>query len=260
MTTDGWIIGERSFSSRLLLGSGKYASMDQMFAALSASATEMVTVAIRRLGNPPQNEGEDLLSALLDHGYAVLPNTAGCTRADEAIRTALLARELLDGQTLIKLEVIGDATTLYPDVCATLKATEQLVAMGFDVMAYTSDDPVAARQMEELGCAAIMPLAAPIGSGWGIRNLANIRFIVEQAKIPVLVDAGVGTASDAAIAMELGCDGVLMNTAIAGAQDPVMMAGAMAKAVAAGREAFLAGRIPRRKYGSPSSPVENMLQ
>jgi len=218
-----------------------------------------VTVAIRR-SNIGQDPGQpNLLDVLPPSRYTILPNTAGCYNAEDAVRTCRLARELLDGRNLVKLEVLGDPRTLFPDVVQTLRAAETLVADGFAVMVYTSDDPILARRLEEIGCVAVMPLAAPIGSGLGIQNRWNILEIVENAKVPVLVDAGVGTASDAAIAMELGCDGVLMNTAIAGARDPVLMASAMRKAVEAGREAFLAGRIPRKRYASASSPIDGTV-
>ena len=249
-------IGGRTFTSRLLVGTGKYKDLEQTGKAIAASGAEIVTVAIRRT-NIGQNQGEpNLLDVISPEKYTILPNTAGCYDADSAFRTCQLARELLDGQTLVKLEVLGDPKTLYPDTPATLKAAELLIADGFAVMVYTNDDPIMARRFEEIGCIAVMPLAAPIGSGLGIRNPYNIRTIVENAKVPILVDAGVGTASDATIAMELGCDGVLMNTAIAEAKNPVLMATAMKKAIEAGREAFLAGRIPRRAYASASSPID----
>jgi thiazole synthase len=218
-----------------------------------------VTVAIRRsnIGQDPTQP--NLLSVLPPDRYTILPNTAGCYTVDDAVRTCRLARELLDGHRLVKLEVLGDPKTLFPDVSATLEAAEILVREGFDVMVYTNDDPIAAKRLEEIGCVAVMPLAAPIGSGLGIRNPYNILSILENAKVPILVDAGVGTASDAAIAMELGCDGVLMNTAIAEAKSPVLMASAMKKAIEAGREAFLAGRMPRKRYASASSPVDGQF-
>jgi thiazole synthase len=252
---DPLVIAGKSYRSRLLVGTGKYKDLDETRRAVEASGAEIVTVAIRRT-NIGQNPGEpNLLDVLPPSKYTYLPNTAGCYTADDAVRTCRLARELLDGHDLVKLEVLGDPKTLYPDMPQTLKAAEILIKDGFKVMVYTTDDPIQARRFEELGCVAVMPLAAPIGSGLGIRNPYNIRFIVEGAKVPILVDAGVGTASDAAIAMELGCDGVLMNTAIAAARNPVLMASAMKKAVEAGREAFLAGRMPRKQYGSPSSPL-----
>lgn len=256
MTEDYLIIDGKKYRSRLLVGTGKYASFEQTQAAIEASGAEIVTVAIRRT-NIGQNPAEpSILDILPPERYTILPNTAGCYSADDAIRTCRLARELLDGHDLVKLEVLGDAKTLFPDVLQTLKATEVLVKEGFKVMVYTNDDPLVAKQLEELGCVAVMPLAAPIGSGLGIRNPYNIRLILDNAKVPILVDAGVGTASDAAIAMELGCHGVLMNTAIAEAKNPVLMASAMKKAIEAGREAFLAGRMPKRLYASASSPIE----
>ncbi|MEJ2515737.1 MAG: thiazole synthase [Gammaproteobacteria bacterium] len=253
---DTWRVAGRTYHSRLLVGTGKYRDFDETRRAVEASGAEIVTVAIRRT-NIGQEAGEpNLLDHLPADRFTLLPNTAGCYTADDAVRTCRLARELLDGHNLVKLEVLGDEQTLFPDVTATLDAAQTLVADGFDVMVYTNDDPVMARRLEELGCAAIMPLAAPIGSGLGIRNPYNILTIVENASVPVLVDAGVGTASDAAVTMELGCDGVLMNTAIAGAKNPVLMAAAMRKAVEAGREAFLAGRIPRKRFASASSPID----
>ncbi|HET6724916.1 MAG TPA: thiazole synthase [Gammaproteobacteria bacterium] len=258
-TDDSFEVAGKRYRSRLLVGTGKYKDLDETARAIEASGTEIVTVAIRR-SNIGQNRDEpNLLDAVPPDRYTILPNTAGCYTADDAVRTCRLARELLDGHTLVKLEVLGDQKTLFPDMVETLKAAEALVTDGFDVMVYTTDDPILARRLEELGCVAIMPLAAPIGSGLGIRNPYNILTIVENATVPVLVDAGVGTASDAAIAMELGCDGVLMNTAIAKAQNPVLMASAMQKAITAGREAFLAGRMPRRRYASASSPIEGII-
>ncbi len=251
-------VGARSFRSRLLVGTGKYKDLAQTAAAVAASGAEIVTVAIRRT-NIGQNPDEpNLLDVLPPNRYTILPNTAGCYTAQDAVRTCQLARELLDGHNLVKLEVLGDAKTLYPDIPATLEAADALVADGFEVMVYTSDDPIIAKRLEEAGCVAVMPLAAPIGSGLGIQNRYNILTIVENAKVPVLVDAGVGTASDAAIAMELGCDGVLMNTAIAAARDPVLMAQAMRDAIQAGRLAFRAGRMPRRRYASASSPLDGL--
>ncbi len=256
---DQLVIAGRTFSSRLLVGTGKYRNFEQTRAAIEASGAQIVTVAIRRT-NIGQQAGEpNLLDVLSPQRYTILPNTAGCYSAQEAVRTLRLARELLDGHNLVKLEVLGDQKTLFPDVVQTLRAAEQLVADKFEVMVYTSDDPILARRLEEIGCVAVMPLAAPIGSGLGIQNRWNLLEIVENAKVPVLVDAGVGTASDAAIAMELGCDGVLMNTAIAGAKNPVLMASAMKKAVEAGREAFLAGRIPRKRFASASSPIDGTI-
>jgi thiazole synthase len=252
-------IAGKSYRSRLLTGTGKYRDFDETRAATEAAGAEIVTVAIRR-SNIGQERGQpSLLDILPPDRYTILPNTAGCYTADDAVRTCRLARELLDGQALVKLEVLGDARTLFPDVVQTLAAAERLVADGFQVMVYTSDDPLLARRLEEIGCVAVMPLAAPIGSGLGIQNRYNLLEIVDNAKVPVLVDAGVGTASDAAIAMELGCDGVLMNTAIAGARDPVLMARAMKLAVEAGRAAFRAGRIPRKRYASASSPLDGTI-
>jgi len=256
MNNDQLIIAGKSYNSRLLTGSGKYKDLDETRAATEASGAEIVTVAIRRT-NIGQNPDEpSLLDVLPVDKYTLLPNTAGCYTAEDAIRTCRLARELLDGHDLVKLEVLGDEKTLFPDVTATLEAAEVLVKDGFKIMVYTNDDPIIAKRLEDIGCVAVMPLAAPIGSGLGIRNPYNILTIVENASVPILVDAGVGTASDAAIAMELGCDGILMNTAIAAAQDPVLMASAMKKAVEAGREAFLAGRMPRKRYASASSPID----
>ncbi|MET0655482.1 MAG: thiazole synthase, partial [Pseudoxanthomonas sp.] len=232
---DPLVIAGKTYHSRLLTGTGKFKDFDETRRATEAAGAQIVTVAIRRtnLGQSPNEP--NLLDVLPPDRYTLLPNTAGCYTAEDAVRTCRLARELLDGHTLVKLEVLGDPRTLFPDVIGTLKAAEQLVADGFQVMVYTSDDPILAKRLEEIGCVAVMPLAAPIGSGLGIQNKYNLLEIIENAKVPVLVDAGVGTASDAAIAMELGCDGVLMNTAIAGARDPVLMAGAMKKAVEAGR-------------------------
>ncbi len=249
-------IAGKTYQSRLLVGTGKYRDFDQAQAAIGESGAQMVTMAVRRT-NLGQNPGEpNLLDILPPEKYTLLPNTAGCYTAKDAIRTCKLARELLDGHNLVKLEVLGDEKTLYPDVTETLKAAETLIADGFDVMVYTNDDPLIARRLEALGCIAVMPLGAPIGSGLGIQNRYNIRAIVENASVPVLVDAGVGTASDASVAMELGCDGVLMNTAIAEAKDPVRMARAMRYAVEAGREAYLAGRMPKKAYASASSPLD----
>ncbi len=256
---DSFTLAGQAYSSRLLVGTGKYKDLAETGEAIAASGAEIVTVAIRRT-NIGQNPDEpNLLDVISPEQYTILPNTAGCFDAESAVRTCQLARELLDGHKLVKLEVLGDEKTLYPDVPATLLAAEKLVADGFDVMVYTSDDPLIARRLEEIGCCAIMPLAAPIGSGLGIQNKYNILEIVESAKVPVLVDAGVGTASDAAIAMELGCDGVLMNTAIAAAQKPVLMAEAMKHAIVAGRQAFLAGRMPRKRYASASSPIDGLI-
>jgi thiazole synthase len=253
------VVAGRTYRSRLLTGTGKYRDLEETRLATEAAGAEIVTVAIRR-SNIGQDPGQpNLLEVLPPSRYTILPNTAGCYTADDAVRTCRLARELLDGAKLVKLEVLGDPKTLFPDVEATLAAAKVLVGEGFDVMVYTNDDPIVAKRLEELGCCAVMPLAAPIGSGLGIRNPYNILTIVENAKVPVLVDAGVGTASDAAVAMELGCDGVLMNTAIAQAGDPVRMATAMRLAVEAGREAWLAGRMPRRRFASASSPNEGLF-
>lgn len=250
------VIDGIQYHSRLLVGSGKYKDLNETRRAIESSGAQIVTVAIRRT-NIGQNPDEpNLLEALSPDKYTILPNTAGCYDAKTAIRTCRLARELLDGHALVKLEVLGDPRTLFPDVVQTMEAAETLVKEGFKVMVYTNDDPVVAKRLEQIGCIAVMPLAAPIGSGLGIRNPYNILSLVEDAQIPILVDAGVGTASDAAIAMELGCDGVLMNTAIATAKSPVLMASAMRKAVEAGREAYLAGRMPRKRFASASSPVE----
>jgi thiazole synthase len=257
--SDPLVIAGRTYRSRLLTGTGKFKDLDETRRATEAAGAEIVTVAIRRT-NIGQTPGEpNLLDVLPPDRYTILPNTAGCYTADDAVRTCRLARELLGGHTLVKLEVLGDQKTLFPDVVQTLKAAETLVADGFEVMVYTSDDPILARRLEEIGCVAVMPLAAPIGSGLGVQNRWNLLEIVENAKVPILVDAGVGTASDAAIAMELGCDGVLMNTAIAGAKDPVLMAHAMKLAVEAGRAAFRAGRIPRKRFASASSPVDGLI-
>jgi len=254
--SDPLIIAGVEYRSRLLVGTGKYKDLEETRAATEASGAEIVTVAIRRT-NIGQRPGEpNLLDVISPERYTLLPNTAGCYTADDAVRTCRLARELLDGHELVKLEVLGDEKTLFPDILETIKAAEILVREGFQIMVYTNDDPIIAKRFEDMGCIAVMPLAAPIGSGLGIRNPYNILTIVENARVPILVDAGVGTASDAAIAMELGCDGVLMNTAIAGASDPVLMAAAMKKAIEAGREAFRAGRIPRKRFASASSPID----
>jgi thiazole synthase len=256
---DGFSVAGRRFTSRLLVGTGKYKDLEQTRAAIAASGAEIVTIAVRRT-NIGQNPGEpNILDILPADRYTILPNTAGCFDAQSAVRTCRLARELLDGHNLVKLEVLGDQKTLFPDVISTVQAAEELIRDGFDVMVYTNDDPIMAKRLEELGCCAVMPLAAPIGSGLGIRNRLNILTIVENAKVPILVDAGVGTASDAAIAMELGCDGVLMNTAIAAARDPLLMASAMRKAIEAGREAFLAGRMAPKRFASASSPLDGLF-
>ncbi|SBV52513.1 thiazole synthase [Xanthomonas bromi] len=257
--SDALVIAGKRYRSRLLTGTGKFKDLDETRLATEAAAAEIVTVAIRRVNIGQDPNAPSLLDVLPQDRYTLLPNTAGCYTAEDAVRTCRLARELLDGHNLTKLEVLGDEKTLYPDVVQTLKAAEQLVADGFEVMVYTSDDPILAKRLEEIGCVAVMPLAAPIGSGLGIQNKYNLLEIIENAKVPIIVDAGVGTASDAAIAMELGCDGVLMNTAIAGARDPILMASAMRKAIEAGREAFLAGRIPRKRYASASSPVDGVI-
>ena len=251
---DTFTVGSRTFSSRLLVGTGKYKDMTETGAAIGASAAEIVTVAIRRT-NIGQNSNEpNLLDVISPDKYTILPNTAGCFDAETAIRTCKLARELLGGHNLVKLEVLGDEKTLYPNVMETLKAAKVLIDDGFEVMVYTSDDPIVAQELESMGCVAIMPLGSLIGSGLGLLNRHTLSLIIENANVPVLVDAGVGTASDAAIAMELGCDGVLMNSAIANAQHPVLMAQAMKHAIWAGRQAFLAGRMPMRKMAVASSP------
>ena len=257
---DKLIIAGKSYSSRLLVGTGKYKDFAETQAAVEASGAEIITIAIRR-SNIGQNPNEpSLLEILPPSKYTLLPNTAGCYTAEDAVRTLRLARELLDGHTLVKLEVLGDPQSLYPNMIETLAAVKTLVAEGFQVMVYTSDDPIIARQLEDLGCVAIMPLASLIGSGMGILNPWNLQLLMERVQVPVIVDAGVGTASDAAIAMELGCGGVLMNTAIAAAQQPVLMAGAMKQAVEAGRSAFLAGRMPKKFYSaSPSSPTAGII-
>ncbi|BAZ92958.1 thiazole biosynthesis family protein [Thiohalobacter thiocyanaticus] len=255
-TDDPLIVAGRSYQSRLLVGTGKYRDLEQTRQAVEASGAEIITVAIRRTNIGQDPNEPNLLEVLPPDRYTYLPNTAGCYTAEDAVRTCRLARELLDGHNLVKLEVLGDEKTLFPDIIQTLEAAEVLIKDGFEVMVYTNDDPIIARRFEEMGCVAVMPLAAPIGSGLGIRNPYNILTIVENASVPILVDAGVGTASDAAIALELGCDGVLMNTAIAGAGDPVLMASAMKKAIEAGREAFRAGRIPRKRFASASSPID----
>jgi thiazole synthase len=257
---DALVVAGKSYASRLLIGTGKYRDFAQTRAAVDASGAEIVTVAIRRT-NIGQNANEpSLLEALPPSKYTYLPNTAGCYSADDAVRTLRLARELLDGHDLVKLEVLGDPHTLYPNMPETLKATHTLVKEGFKVMVYCSDDPIQAQMLEQAGCVAIMPLASLIGSGMGILNPWNLQLVIDKVKLPVIVDAGVGTASDAAIAMELGCDGVLMNTAVAAARDPVLMARAMKKAVEAGREAFLAGRMAKKLYSAaPSSPTEGKI-
>jgi thiazole synthase len=257
---DALLIAGRAFHSRLLVGTGKYRDFQQTREAIVASGAQIVTVAIRRTNIGQDANAPSLLEVLPPSEFTYLPNTAGCYTADDAVRTLRLGRELLDGHTLVKLEVLGDPHTLFPNVRETIRAAETLVKEGFQVMVYTSDDPIAARELEAIGCVAIMPLASLIGSGMGILNPWNLKLILAEAKVPVLVDAGVGTASDAAIAMELGCAGVLMNTAIAAAKDPVRMARAMRLAVEAGRDAYLAGRMPRKLYeASPSSPTTGLI-
>jgi thiazole synthase len=250
-------IGKQSFKSRLIVGTGKYKDFNETRLAIEESGAEIVTVAVRRV-NITDRKSENLLDFIDPKRWQILPNTAGCYTADEAIRTCRLAREVGVGE-MVKLEIIGDQKTLFPDVPATIEAARILVKEGFTVLPYVTDDPVACKRLEEIGCAAVMPLAAPIGSGLGIRNPFNIKIIIEQSKVPVIVDAGVGTASDAAVAMELGCDGVLMNTAIAGARDPIAMARAMKLGIEAGRLAFLAGRIDRKLYATASSPLTGLI-
>ncbi len=252
-------MGEREFNSRLLVGTGKYRDFEQTREAVIASGAEIVTVALRRTNIGQQTGEANLLDFISTDQFTILPNTAGCFTCEDAVRVCKLGRELLDGHSLVKLEVLADKTTLFPNVIETIKAAEILVKDGFEVMVYTNDDPVIAKILEDIGCVSVMPLAAPIGSGLGIRNPYNIVTIIENAKVPVIVDAGVGTASDAAIAMELGCDGVLMNTAIAEATHPVTMATAMNHAIVAGRLAYLAGRMPKRRFASASSPVEDTI-
>jgi thiazole synthase len=257
VSADSWSVAGRTFTSRLIIGTGKYKDYAQNAAAAEAAGAEIVTVAVRRVNLT--DASQPMLTDFVDpKHYTYLPNTAGCFTADDALRTLRLAREA-GGWSLVKLEVLADQKTLYPDMEETLRATKVLVAEGFDVMVYCSDDPVYARKLEDAGACAIMPLGAPIGSGLGVQNPVNIRLIVEQARVPVLVDAGVGTASDAAVAMELGCDGVLMNTAIAEAKDPVLMASAMRHAVIAGRQAYLAGRMGKKRYADPSSPLAGLI-
>ncbi|MCS6786695.1 MAG: thiazole synthase [Thiobacillaceae bacterium] len=257
---DPFLLAGKTYTSRLLIGTGKYKDFAQTRAAIDASGAEIVTVAIRRTNIGQAPDQPSLLDYVPPQRFTLLPNTAGCYTAEEAVRTLRLARELLDGHDLVKLEVLGDPQTLYPNVVETLKAAEMLVREGFKVMVYTSDDPIVARQLEEIGCVAVMPLASLIGSGMGILNPWNLQIIIDRARVPVIVDAGVGTASDATIAMELGCDAVLMNTAIAAARDPVLMASAMKKAVEAGREAYLAGRMPKKVYqASASSPTSGLI-
>ena len=254
LPNDTFTVGSRTFSSRLLVGTGKYKDMQETGTAIAASAAEIVTVAIRRTNIGQNRDEPNLLDVISPDKYTILPNTAGCFDAETAVRTCKLARELLGGHNLVKLEVLGDEKSLYPNVMETLKAAQILVDDGFEVMVYTSDDPIVAQELESMGCVAIMPLGSLIGSGLGLLNRHTLSLIIENANVPVLVDAGVGNASDAAIAMELGCDGVLMNSAIANAQNPVLMAHAMKHAIWAGREAFLAGRMPMRKMATASSP------
>jgi thiazole synthase len=256
---DSFVLAGVTYHSRLLVGTGKYKDLEETRLAIEASGAQIVTVAIRRT-NIGQNPGEpNLLDVISPDKYTILPNTAGCYTAEDAVRTCRLGRELLGGHNLVKLEVLADQKTLFPDVHETYAAAKLLVKDGFDVMVYTNDDPIAAKRLEDIGCIAVMPLAAPIGSGLGIRNPYNILTIIENANVPILVDAGVGTASDAAIAMELGCAGVLMNTAIAEAKNPILMASAMRKGIEAGREAYLAGRMPRKRFASASSPIDGLF-
>ncbi len=252
-------IAGRTFSSRLLVGSGKYKDLEETKLATEESGSEIITVAIRRVNIGQNPNEESLLDVISPKKYTILPNTAGCYNAKDAVRTLLLARELLDGHNLVKLEVLGDEKTLYPNIVETLEASKILIKEGFDVMVYTSDDPIVAKELEAIGCCAIMPLASLIGSGQGIANPFNIKLIKDQANVPVLVDAGIGCASDAAEAMELGCDGVLMNSAIANASNPILMASAMKHAIIAGRESYLAGRMMKKSYASASSPMENLI-
>ena len=259
MTPDPFFIAGKKFNSRLLVGSGKYQDLQETKLATEVSGSEIITVAIRRT-NIGQDENEpNLLDVISPEKYTILPNTAGCFNAKDAVRTCRLARELLDGHSLVKLEVLGDEKTLYPNITETLIAADELVHDGFDVMVYTNDDPIVAKRLEEIGCAAVMPLASLIGSGQGIGNPANIKLIIEEAQVPIIVDAGIGCASDAAKAMELGCDGVLMNSAIALANDPIKMASAMKHAIVAGRESYLAGRMMKKAFASASSPMENLI-
>jgi len=261
MGSDKFLIAGKHYSSRLLVGTGKYKDFKETQTAISESGAEIVTVAIRRTNIGQDIKEESLLDFIPKEKYTYLPNTAGCYTKDDAIRTLRLARELLDGHNLVKLEVLGDPNTLYPNVVETVEAAKVLIKEGFDVMVYTSDDPIIAKQLEDIGCCAIMPLASLIGSGMGILNPHNLEIIIDNAKVPIIVDAGVGTASDAVIAMELGCDGVLMNTAIAAADNPILMAAAMKKAIESGREAFLAGRMKKKFYqADPSSPTSGLIK
>lgn len=256
---DFFTVANRKFNSRLLVGTGKYKDLTETKNAIEASQAEIITVAIRRTNIGQNSDEANLLDVILPNKYTILPNTAGCFTAADAVRTCKLSRELLGGNNLVKLEVLADQKTLFPDMSETFAAAQLLVKDNFDVMVYTNDDPIAAKRLEEIGCVAVMPLAAPIGSGLGISNPYNIVTIVENAKVPIVIDAGVGTASDATLAMELGCDGVLMNTAIAYAQNPVLMASAMQKGIKAGREAFLAGRMPKKRFASASSPLDGLF-
>ena len=257
--TDSLTIADKKYTSRLLVGSGKYKDLNETQKATEASGSEIITVAIRRTNIGQDKNESNLLDVISPEKYTILPNTAGCFNAKDAVRTCRLARELLDGHSLVKLEVLGDEKTLYPNITETLIAADQLVKDGFDVMVYTNDDPIVAKRLEEIGCVAVMPLASLIGSGQGITNPANIKLIVEEAQVPIIVDAGIGCASDAAKAMELGCDGVLMNSAIALANDPIKMASAMKHAIIAGRESYLAGRMMKKAFASASSPMENLI-
>ena len=260
MKTDTpFVIAGRTFNSRLLVGSGKYKDLNETKLATENSGSEIITVAIRRTNIGQNADEENLLDVISPEKYTILPNTAGCYNAKDAVRTCLLARELLDGHNLVKLEVLGDDKTLYPNIVETLDAARTLINKNFDVMVYTSDDPIVAKELEEIGCCAIMPLGSLIGSGQGISNPFNIKLIKDNSSVPVLVDAGIGCASDAAKAMELGCDGVLMNSAIANSNDPVLMASAMKHAIVAGRESFLAGRIMKKAFASATSPMENLI-
>ena len=252
-------INNKKYSSRLLIGTGKYKDFKETQEAIESSGSQIVTVAIRRVNVGQKKKEESILEVIDSKKITILPNTAGCYSAEDAIRTCQLARELLNGHDLVKLEVLGDKKTLYPNMPETIKAAKKLIQDDFKVMVYCNDDPIQAKELEDMGCVSIMPLGAPIGSGLGIHNPHNIKLILESARVPVIVDAGVGTASDATIAMELGCDGVLMNTAIAKAKKPILMAGAMKKAVESGREAFLAGRMEKRPYASASSPLEGTI-
>ena len=261
MESDKFLIAGKHYLSRLLVGTGKYKDFKETQTAISESGAEIVTVAIRRTNIGQDIKEESLLDFIPKEKYTYLPNTAGCYTKDDAIRTLRLARELLDGHNLVKLEVLGDPNTLYPNVVETVEAAKVLIKEGFDVMVYTSDDPIIAKQLEDIGCCAIMPLASLIGSGMGILNPHNLEIIIDNAKVPIIVDAGVGTASDAVIAMELGCDGVLMNTAIAAADNPILMAAAMKKAIESGRDAFLAGRMKKKFYqAAPSSPTSGLIK